>query len=206
LTKPSTQTNPRIPFTVVTTASGRQREFSRTRRTMRRASYTTEHLNAWDITRRAVFARTTKTMPRALARCIGNLRKLAILVTTLLIGLLVVDFLDAVRLYFSPVSASIIHAWIVPLSVAPAALACALIAFEIHRRTRRLWRLAREAHYQLCTSCGQSLQGLPSKHVCPECGAPYDLAEVQSEWEQWFGPSQRASGKAGRRLKDENEG
>lgn len=37
----------------------------------------------------------------------------------------------------------------------------------------------------LCTACGYGLNGLPPRHVCPECGAPYDRNQCMRTWVAW---------------------
>jgi len=46
----------------------------------------------------------------------------------------------------------------------------------------RLCRQASEADYCLCLHCGYSLKGLPDDHRCPECGNPYNIADVKQQW------------------------
>jgi predicted RNA-binding Zn-ribbon protein involved in translation (DUF1610 family) len=40
--------------------------------------------------------------------------------------------------------------------------------------------------YLACLSCGYSLQGLPAKHTCPECGKSYDARDAQQAWRHWL--------------------
>ena len=63
-----------------------------------------------------------------------------------------------------------------------------MMAFEvlvrrINRRTRDVvWEWA----FKMCTQCGYHLAGLPSEHVCPECGNQYTAADLECEWRKWY--------------------
>jgi len=39
--------------------------------------------------------------------------------------------------------------------------------------------------FALCLRCGYFLEGLPTKHRCPECGLPYDLNVTKAIWREW---------------------
>lgn len=38
--------------------------------------------------------------------------------------------------------------------------------------------------YRLCVHCDYKLTGLDDKGECPECGHPFDVAAVRTEWER----------------------
>jgi hypothetical protein len=43
-----------------------------------------------------------------------------------------------------------------------------------------------ENEHLLCLHCGYSLKGLPSEHVCPECGRPYSADTLRQAWRHWI--------------------
>lgn len=49
----------------------------------------------------------------------------------------------------------------------------------------RLHSSARECGYLLCPHCLYPLVGLPNNHNCPECGRPFDLTKVETNW-RWY--------------------
>jgi predicted RNA-binding Zn-ribbon protein involved in translation (DUF1610 family) len=51
---------------------------------------------------------------------------------------------------------------------------------------RRLRKDVLANHFQICTHCGYTLSGLPTKHRCPECGVEYDSSQLREQWEEWF--------------------
>ncbi len=50
-----------------------------------------------------------------------------------------------------------------------------------YRVNRIRWRVKRE-NYLLCIKCLYPLKGLDSSGKCPECGTPYNLETLKSEW------------------------
>lgn len=66
------------------------------------------------------------------------------------------------------------------------AAASATLAFLGYAPHRLRWRRKTiNAEYELCLECGFCLKGLPIKHICPECGTPYDLYVVKRTWTAW---------------------
>lgn len=60
------------------------------------------------------------------------------------------------------------------------------IAHGIYRHYRRKFcKRLTESHFDLCTNCGYSLQGLPDEHICPECSAAYSREEIAAKWKNW---------------------
>jgi ribosomal protein L32 len=54
-------------------------------------------------------------------------------------------------------------------------------------RRRRWQRNVIDSGFAICPDCGYSLVGLPSHHICPECGQPYDLDAVRRNWHLHLG-------------------
>lgn len=52
---------------------------------------------------------------------------------------------------------------------------------------RRVQRTVRKARYASCLYCAYPLDGLPEKHICPECGLEYNLEEVREVWRRCLG-------------------
>jgi len=50
----------------------------------------------------------------------------------------------------------------------------------------QLKNLVSEHEGRVCEECCYVLDGLPSVHQCPECGAPYDVRALQKSWSLWF--------------------
>ena len=78
-------------------------------------------------------------------------------------------------------------AW--PFKLVP--LAVVTIALVTNRCYKRRWmrsfyhRLKR-LNCRVCWNCGYDLHGLPEAHVCPECSAAYDTAELVETWHEWI--------------------
>ena len=51
---------------------------------------------------------------------------------------------------------------------------------------QRLRQQILDIGYMVCPHCHYHLEGLPRKHVCPECGRAYDGDELQRQWEKDF--------------------
>lgn len=62
----------------------------------------------------------------------------------------------------------------------------AVACYVIRRYPRKLLRHVKEANFAACLHCGYNLGGLPEKHVCPECGVEYNLADVKAMWQQYI--------------------
>lgn len=56
----------------------------------------------------------------------------------------------------------------------------------LFRRSKRRY-LARISRWMpwVCVYCGYCLNGLPECHVCPECGRPYNIEELEKVWRRW---------------------
>jgi rubrerythrin len=63
-----------------------------------------------------------------------------------------------------------------------------LLIVLVVRHEKRLHARVRKMGYLFCPYCDYDLKGLPQKHVCPECGRPYDADELRREWEEAFPP------------------
>ncbi len=50
--------------------------------------------------------------------------------------------------------------------------------------TRRYYRRLERIDFEACLECGYPLVGLSPKHHCPECGAPYEIADVKKTWKE----------------------
>lgn len=61
-------------------------------------------------------------------------------------------------------------------------VALLLLAVPMAIRHRRWRKKARQFNNELCPNCGYALKGLPTRHVCPECGELYDLYKVKLDW------------------------
>ncbi len=66
------------------------------------------------------------------------------------------------------------------LEIVLAALGCVVLAAVIH--AIRFRRRLRAIEYAACLNCGYELSGLPSPHVCPECGRPFHIHTVRATW------------------------
>jgi hypothetical protein len=117
---------------------------------------------------------------------IARVRNLRVLAWSVLLGSVVpyvaglLDALGLLDLGGSRIRTMMLTYW----SVLPVAV-FALLSLAL-RRVWHVYSLVRAAEYRLCTFCGNSLQGLPDEHACPECGRRYVFSEVQSAWEMWF--------------------
>ena len=67
------------------------------------------------------------------------------------------------------------------VAVATAGVASCVVIVETVQ-TRRWRRRLMDLDYEACLNCAYPLKGLPSKHMCPECGAPYSLNHVKAMW------------------------
>jgi hypothetical protein len=68
------------------------------------------------------------------------------------------------------------------------ALFCFLLVpvFYPRRAIRALRSEVLRSDYKICLGCGYFLRGLPDEHVCPECGAPYEIAALRRAWQHWI--------------------
>lgn len=70
------------------------------------------------------------------------------------------------------------------------ALEIAIVAavFILEARERAKLRIELTDHDQrLCLRCCYVLDGLSPTGVCPECGSPYDIAELRDGWRELIG-------------------
>ena len=63
----------------------------------------------------------------------------------------------------------------------------------LNRRSRHLRAAHRAADGRICANCGHSLVGLDDTGTCPECGAPYRLADLRRRWRDVIGEEHRAA-------------
>jgi hypothetical protein len=49
-----------------------------------------------------------------------------------------------------------------------------------------------EGDFRLCTRCRYCLRGLSDEGLCPECGSPFVIAEVQHYWQRALQRRKRA--------------
>ena len=58
---------------------------------------------------------------------------------------------------------------------------------RVYRSTvRRFENSLAKADYRFCLDCAYDLQGLPQRHVCPECGREYEIEILQADWKRWL--------------------
>ncbi len=76
--------------------------------------------------------------------------------------------------------------WFEISMLAAMVLAPVLTWYVLERNNDRLWDKALHCDLALCLRCGYDLNGLPDRHICPECGAAYDLAGTQQRWAYWM--------------------
>ncbi len=62
----------------------------------------------------------------------------------------------------------------------------ASITIVLKVQKRRWRRKILTLNYEACLRCAYPLRGLPPKHVCPECGEPYDIQDVRRSWVRAF--------------------
>lgn len=75
----------------------------------------------------------------------------------------------------------------------PPIVAVTVAVIQLLRRNlkKKWWRFVYERDRDICTNCGYDLRKLPTKHVCPECGQPYNIQEVHDQWDAWFGMNEQ---------------
>ena len=58
-------------------------------------------------------------------------------------------------------------------------------------RILHLRRLHCDADGRICPKCGHLLVGLEDEGTCPECGTPFNLADVKRQWQSIIGEERR---------------
>lgn len=51
---------------------------------------------------------------------------------------------------------------------------------------RRLRKKVLDNEFRVGIDCAYCLRHLPAKHRCPECGAEYDVIELEHKWVAWY--------------------
>jgi len=86
-------------------------------------------------------------------------------------------------------------AWLEPRLLWPIGLCglYVLVRMPVYRVAKRVFfaRL-RRADFEVCQSCAYPLHGLPSLHVCPECGRAYQRDATRRAWQRWMDSADEA--------------
>lgn len=100
-------------------------------------------------------------------------------------GAMILRFSGAARLEYVNTLAPWVFTEVGILSLLTMSFIPWLLVLLMRWRVRTLVRRAQLVAYQVCTTCGYRLCGLPNVGSCPECGMIYEIDVAVRQWESW---------------------